>query len=121
VITPDTAEQRSRARAVRLLEVTVALSRAASHAQVGSVIVHEAADALEAESAAAYFLRPDGRFVLAASRGVPESALAELQVLPLDAPFPLASALRDGRATWLESLDELLAAYPKLQHAQTPF
>ena len=114
------AEERARVRATRLHEVAVALARATTEEEVTSALVHGGMEVLEAEAAVAYLADGEGRQVLRASRGIPLETIAEHTVLSLDAPVPLADAIRTGEPIWAESVDEVLARYPSLRDSRTP-
>jgi len=92
------------ARAAKLRDIAAALSRATTHEDVGSVIANQAVEALGAQSAIAYFTRRDGQLSLGALRGFPEELMAHPEILPFDAPVPLADAVRRGQPVWLESV-----------------
>jgi len=114
----NATEQRARARATKLHDIAAALSRAGTLEDVGAVIVHQALEALGAESAVAYFMRPDGQLSMGALRGFPEELVAHLKVLPPDAPLPLPDAVRRGQPVWIESIEALLARYPDVTTAK---
>ncbi len=116
----NAAEQRGRERATKLYQLAAALSRATTEQEVASAVVNEGMAALEAEAAVAYLVDVGGRYVLRAARGVSEQTLVDRAVLPVDAPLPLADALRTGEPIWIESLEELLARYPGVRGSGTP-
>ncbi|HEU5055405.1 MAG TPA: GAF domain-containing protein [Kofleriaceae bacterium] len=105
---------------MKLHSVAVALARAVTEEEVASAVVHEGIAALDAEVAVAYFIDPVGRYVMRASSGLPPETVAERAVLTLDAPVPLADAIRTGEPIWVESLEALLDRYPNLRGSRTP-
>ncbi len=111
---------RARAHAMKLHGVAVALARAVTEEEVAAAVVHEGMEALEAETAVAYLVDASGRHVLRASHGLPAETQARHAVLALDAPLPLADAIRTGEPIWIESLDDLLARYPNVRASPTP-
>ena len=114
------AEQRVRDRAMKLYRLAAALSRATTEQEVATAVVNEGMAALDAEAAVAYLADASGRHLLRAARGVPEQTIVDRAVLPEDAPLPLADAIRTGEPIWIESLEDLLARYPKLRGTATP-
>lgn len=119
-MTDPTPSLEARRQARLLHEVAAVLSRCSSQDEVGGVIVQQISAGLGAESAVAYFTRPDGSLGLGAARGLTEEALARVRTLSLDAPLPLATAVRTGESVWLESREALLRAYPEVRNAKTP-
>ena len=99
--------------------VTAALCEAASLQEVVDTIVTTARDALAASAAVAYVMTDDGHLELAAYRGLP-SSVERLKRLPLDAPLPLAEAIRKETAVFYPDFPTLIAAYPNLAHSETP-
>ena len=118
--TSPEGEERARSRARKLHAAAVALARAGTDEEVAAAVVNEGMEALDAEVAVAYFVDSGGRFILRASRGLAPEAVAERAVLTLDAPVPLADAIRTAEPVWLESLEALLDRYPNLRGSRTP-
>lgn len=107
-------------RSATLQTITAELSKASTIEEVANVVIGVAHDALGAAASVAYFCRDDGPARLTAARGLDPSALEHLRVLPLDAPLPLAAALRTREPQWFDAREELLAAFPNLVQATTP-
>ncbi|NUO52289.1 MAG: GAF domain-containing sensor histidine kinase [Polyangiaceae bacterium] len=99
--------------------VTAALCEAASPQDVANTIVTTACDALAASGAVAYLMTDDGHLELAAHRGL-YGSVERLKRLPLDAPLPLAEALRKGQPVFYGDWQSLVVAYPNLAHSETP-
>jgi PAS domain S-box-containing protein len=107
--------QRARDRVARLQSVTAALSRASTVSDVARVLVTQAKEALGVSSSLAFVLDDsDAQLHLAAAIGPAERAREVLATLPLDAPVPVAVAARTGEVIWLESAEQMLAAFPEL-------
>jgi PAS domain S-box-containing protein len=114
------AERAQRARAqdardgvARLLQVTAALSKARTAADVLSVIVVEAQRALGVTSAVTYSLR-GGSLELNAAVGGAERMRSRVARLPLDTPIPVAAAARTGTPQWLDTRAALVEAFPRI-------
>ncbi|HEY7208379.1 MAG TPA: GAF domain-containing protein [Gaiellaceae bacterium] len=109
------AEQHARATAERLQTVTESLARSLTMAEIGETIVHEGAAAL---GAAAGWLaavdRERRELRRLASVGYQEELDAAYSTLPLSLDNPTVDAVRQNRVLWLESCEEVVAAYPAL-------
>ncbi|WP_242340263.1 MULTISPECIES: PAS domain-containing protein [unclassified Anaeromyxobacter] len=107
--------QQARDRLQRLQAVTAALSGASTVSEVAAVLVSQAKEALGASSSVAYVLdAAAGRLHMAAAIGGAEQVRDRLATLPLDAPLPGAAAARGGEPIWIETAEQLLAAFPEL-------
>ncbi|MFO7572762.1 MAG: SpoIIE family protein phosphatase [Gaiellaceae bacterium] len=85
----------------RLQEVTAALSRAATAADVSSVCIELALEAVGADAGIVVLTRREGRSVeLAASRGYEDDALEIWRGFDLDGDVPFARAINSGEAIW---------------------
>lgn len=105
-------------RLSRLHSLSVVLSASLTSREIAEVVIGQAHDCLLAAASVVYLGNPeDGSLLMAASRGLPESVIEMRRRLPLDAPLPLATAVRTGEPQWLDR-PALLAAYPSL--AATP-
>ncbi|HVY47594.1 MAG TPA: GAF domain-containing protein, partial [Minicystis sp.] len=89
-------EQRSRLRLVRLQEVTSALSRAGTPAEVAAEAARVGAQALDARASALWIAEPDGSLRLAASFALGPQEMAEWARITADADVPAAHVLRDA-------------------------
>ncbi|NTU84074.1 MAG: GAF domain-containing protein [Chloroflexales bacterium] len=109
------AAERAVARTALLQTVTASLSTALTPTDVAQVIVAQGAAALGAY--AGILVRCHDQLPLlelVASQGYTISAWGDGTTLPLDAPLPLAEAVRTGRAIWLHDPAEYAAHYPHL-------
>jgi PAS domain S-box-containing protein len=105
--------QRATQRLSRLQQVTAALSRAQTAADVTEVLVDRTMTLLGAASVAAY-VRDGDALRLAGSCGMDTAWSDRVGSLALDAPLPSAAAARSGEPLWLEDGDALAAAFPRL-------
>lgn len=107
--------QRYGARAARLLRVTAALAQTRTPEDVAAVVVSEGVDALRASGGSLLVPAEDGQHVAVPGavgyEGVLLDALREERI---DAPLPAATALRTGKAVWLESPEERDREFPEL-------
>jgi PAS domain S-box-containing protein len=92
--------------------VTAALSCAQTEEDVMSVLVLQADRAFGVSSAVAYQLR-EGELVLVAAQGAPEYRRERISRLPLDAPTPVAEAVRERTALWLDTPEAIAARFPR--------
>ncbi|HEX8697016.1 MAG TPA: PAS domain S-box protein [Longimicrobium sp.] len=107
--------ERSAERTARLQAATAQLSEARTPAEVGAVVVRTGTEALGAAAAWIGQLTPEGDALeLLASGGYPAELLEEFRRFPLDAPLPLADALRRREVVCLESVPERDRRYPAL-------
>jgi PAS domain S-box-containing protein len=114
------AAQRASARVARLQAVTAALSAASTVEEVAAVVVDAAHAALGAHTAVIYVHDPGSPTLsLAATVGHME-APRRLARLTVDAPTPAARAARTGEASWIESPEELAAAFPGFASVYPP-
>jgi PAS domain S-box-containing protein len=113
------AAQRARERLALLQGVTSALSQARTAGDVAQVLVELGSEALGACSAVVFARDRDGLALLAA-RGRAEEVREKLAHLAPDAPLPPAHVVRSGQPLWLESAEEIDAAFPSLAALITP-
>jgi PAS domain S-box-containing protein len=115
LITDITAEHRARHWAARLQAVTSALSQALTPEDVARVSLRELAggEGGGADSGTFYVLEAEsGPLRLLHAQGLPETAVAGYDTVPLDAPVPMASVIRKAMPEWISSPEEMLARYP---------
>ena len=105
-------------RIARLQQVTAALSKAATPAEVVQAIVDESSQAFDAQAAAIHLLditREDRNEVYTAySHGYPERLTETYRRFSLDANVPAAVAIRQGETFWYENREELNRVYPEM-------
>lgn len=108
------AEQVAR-RIARMQAVTAALSQASTLEQVAAVITEQVSVALGGAGAMVVVPSVDGATLdtLGAWR-LPGQLVEQTQRFSIDAPFPLAEAVRTGKALWPETVAERSARYPHL-------
>jgi signal transduction histidine kinase/CheY-like chemotaxis protein len=111
----DEAE-RAHKRTARLQSLTAALAGTRTVDDVAAVVVAQGVDATGASSGMVMLRDPDGAEMATIVRQTGLGAIvpAEYQRVPLLAPGPTTQCLRTGEPQWIESHDELLAAYPEL-------
>lgn len=104
-----------------LQRLSTRLAQAGTAQEIARVMAEDCAVAVGMERSAVSLVadrdRDDGevRYVeLAASVGYSEQALENFRRVPLDAPFPGSSSLRDGRARWYSTSEELEREFPDL-------
>ena len=115
------AEEAAERRALetrRLLDVTAALAAAATPAEVTAAILRETVQGLGARGAVVVARREgeDGLEIVE-TQGFEPSELDPWRTLALDAPVPLADAVREGAVVTVESPGELRDRYPQLVDA----
>ncbi len=108
--------ERASLRAARLQAVTAALALAQTPSEVADVAMDHMLRHMNASSSVLFLLR-DGSCERFAHRGVPEGSVTAFS---LDAPLPLAAALRTRQPQWIESREALLAAYPNMKASPMP-
>ncbi|HZG42311.1 MAG TPA: PAS domain S-box protein, partial [Longimicrobium sp.] len=109
-----TARKQAAHRLERLQSVTAALSQAWTTEQVADAVVGRGVDALGARSGALAMLGADGGLHLVKGIGYPREALERYRRIPLDTPFPLSDAVREGVPIFLAGAEERAARYPHL-------
>jgi PAS domain S-box-containing protein len=115
-ITIDMTERvRAEERVSRLYAVAAALSEAVTPKDVARVAVHQGIAAVGATAGSlALLAEGSGYLEMAGSVGYPPEVIARWQRFPLDAPIPLAEAVRRGEPVYTESPEERLVRYPAL-------
>jgi PAS domain S-box-containing protein len=106
------AEQAA-ARTARLLSVAEALARSLTVEQAARLVLDTSVGALGAFAGGLFLLCADERsFERAASVGYPPEIAAQWQRFPVDAPLPIADALRIRAPVWIEDIDAAAERYP---------
>ena len=107
-------------RLSRLQAITSALAGARTAGEVGAVLVAEAERTLGVVSTAVYTRDARGALQLVAQSGLSPEAVARIERLAPDAPYPVADVVRTGEPRWFEREADLLAAYPALRDVLAP-
>lgn len=115
--TARSAAEQATARLARIQQITAALAEALTPEQLVDVVFREALPLLGAHAGIIVTLSADGhQLELLEQRGYAAEAVRPWERIPLDAPVPLAEAVRRATPIWLASRDEAAARYPVLQH-----
>jgi serine phosphatase RsbU (regulator of sigma subunit)/putative methionine-R-sulfoxide reductase with GAF domain len=102
-------------RISRLLDVTGALSQAATVSQVAEVIIDQGLGAMGARSGSLALLSEDGSEVeIVASIGYPDDVIARWKRFAASANIPIANAIRARELVLISSREELVSSYPHL-------
>jgi len=114
------ARERAGARLMaELQQATAELAAALTASGVAEVLLSVSERVLEAAAGVVYVTRDDETTLhLLGARNVPSAA--QLSMLTLDAPLPLAAAARERTPLWYETYEALLEQYPGLARATTP-
>jgi signal transduction histidine kinase len=112
---PDRVDQRASA----LHDAGVRIARAETREEIATVAVDAVFDVLGAAAAVVYSAS-EGALVRLAARALPVERDEAMRVLPLDAPYPLATAVATSEPVWIESYDDLVRLYPVARQAATP-
>lgn len=113
------ALQLSAIRTATLQEITAALSRALTPAQVAEVIVDRSVAALDASAGALLVVKDGTMFEVVHVVGQSQSIFEQFPHFPVDPAWPSGDAIRTGTPIWLESGEERLARYPRVaQYAE---
>lgn len=111
----QSAAARSAAETRRLLDATASFAAATSVVDVADATLGEAFRALGTDAGAVVRLLDDGTHLeLVAYRGYEADAVAPWQRFPVDAPMPLAEAVRRNTLVAVASRDELGRRFPSL-------
>jgi GAF domain-containing protein/anti-sigma regulatory factor (Ser/Thr protein kinase) len=109
------AAEAGTARMRLLYNLTTRLSQAFNVEEVASVTIEETRGALQARAAMVMMLDESGTSLrTASSSGYPPEVVVALRSTPLEAPTPIAHALRTGAPVFIESLDDLAARFPDM-------
>lgn len=112
------AAERAADRIARLYTVTATLATALTLAEVAEVIVREGMAALGAIAGSVRQVSPDGGALLALQvAGYPPELVEQWQVIPIDAPMPMAETVRLARSILIESPDEMVRSWPQFADA----
>ena len=103
--------ERAADRLARLQRVGSALGSALTPQDVGDVVVTEGLVALGAAAGIVTVLEGDEGVVVSAV-GYPELLISRIRRFGLDAPIPLATAIREGEPLWLESEADWVGRWP---------
>lgn len=114
--TQRTAAEHLARRRSQLQELTTALAEATAPDEVAEIATSLALRDIEALSSVAFFLNQEhGDARLASFRNAdPRGPVTRWQFMPLDAPLPLAQAMRERRFISFETREALLDAFPNL-------
>jgi PAS domain S-box-containing protein len=109
-----TATRRTERHRERLQAVSAALSEAVGPEDVVNAVLNDGFTAVEADAAVVALREPgEERLHLLGLRGYSEEVAARMEEITLDAPLPLAEALRTGRAIWIDEQGEAQRRYPE--------
>jgi PAS domain S-box-containing protein len=109
------AAERAAARTALLQGLTDALSRTLTREDVAAVVHERIAGAFGAHLGVLALLTPDGRrLAVAAAERLRRGTWQDWQTFPLDAPVPLAEAVRDERTVALPSFAAILDHAPTI-------
>ncbi|MBL7523902.1 GAF domain-containing protein, partial [Frankia sp. CNm7] len=112
----EVAEARRAAeRGARLQAVTAALAAATRPEQVAQVVLTEGVTALGASGGSLLVPRDGDLLAVPGAVGYPDELVAQLRAERRDADLPAAEAIREGRAVWLESVQERHGRFPGLR------
>ncbi|NJR40447.1 MAG: GAF domain-containing protein [Leptolyngbyaceae cyanobacterium CSU_1_4] len=112
------AAEQSAARLARLQRVTAALSESLTPTQVADVIVDQGIAALGASFAlVALVNEASHELEIVRTFGYELEQLNGWHRFSLDAPVPLAEAVRTGQPIWAESSEERIIRYPHLRES----
>jgi PAS domain S-box-containing protein len=104
-------------RTARLLAVMTALSESLTSAQVAQVIIEQGMSALGGSCGLVAVLNRDAS-ELEIIQAIGYEHVGEfLRSFSIDAPYPLAEAVRTGQPVWLETMENRIARYPDLARA----
>ncbi|HEY1011505.1 MAG TPA: ATP-binding protein [Herpetosiphonaceae bacterium] len=119
------AAERAAWRTARLQAVAVALAQSLSPEQLAEVVVRESVAALEAAAGVMALLAPEASpagdaLRLVRPQGYGSEQIAGYELIPLDAPLPLAHAARAGEPVYLHDLAERDRRFPLLAAIRSP-
>jgi PAS domain S-box-containing protein len=112
-------DRRRAQRSVQLQRATTMLAAALTEDDVAGALLAVTGEILESSAGVVYLQDVEGQLRLAASRGVPHS-IARWNVLPPEAPVPLASAVADRSPIFISTRAEILTRYPSLAASEMP-
>lgn len=110
------AAERAAARTRVMQDVTAALARALTPAEVAEVVLHRGVPAVGAESGVVALLNDEGdQLRILSSVGYREGSMRTWHRFALDATVPLAEAVRTGLPVIATSMAEMAERYPPLR------
>ncbi len=98
---------------------TAALSSTTTRQEVIDLAMEQVLHHLE-PAASVFYVFADGAFQLVSHTGVPATVDDKWRTLPVTSRLPLADAIRDQQALWIEDRATLLTTYPHLHSSDTP-
>lgn len=105
-------------RTARLQAVTAGLAGAFTAEAVAETVVREGVAALRAADGILCLTSADGRWLeIVRAEGLAEETVREFDRFPVDGPFPLSEALREGRTIVMASREAVVSRYPALAAA----
>lgn len=109
------AAEKAADRTRRLQAVTAALSELLAPSKVAEAIVDQSLAALEASSGMMVLVTEDGtELEIVRAVGYDSQLVEPWRRFSINAPFPLAEAVRTGQPVWAEPLATRIARYPHL-------
>jgi len=109
-----TATRRTERHRERLQAVSAALSEAVGPEDVVNTVLGEGFAAVEADAAVVALIEPGReRLRLLGMRGYPPDIAARMEEITIDAPLPLAEALRTGLPVWIDRQGDAERRYPE--------
>ncbi len=118
------AAERAVDRARRLQEVTSALVAATTPDEVAGVLATQGREALDASAGIVWLLDASGSCLQldggALSGEAQDGLLERFGVVPVDAELPIAFAVRERQAVWLESRADVTHRFPALARLLPP-
>ena len=107
-------------RLASLQEATAKLAAALTITDLSNALLAIAEDVLKASAGVVYLVDADGELRLNASRGLPTASEQRWQVLPRDAPVPLAAAIATESPVFLGTHAELIERFPPVAQSAMP-
>ncbi|MBA3891399.1 MAG: GAF domain-containing protein, partial [Gemmatimonadaceae bacterium] len=110
--------ERAAERIQRLQTATVVLAEATTRDAVAQGILREGAAALDASGGALCCVRDDASTMeVVHSVGIAEHTLERFHIVPIDAPLPLAEAVRSGQPVYIHDRAAMQQRFPQLDAA----
>lgn len=110
------AAEQAADRAMHLQAVTAALAGAFTREQVADIVLHQGRNALGAAAGSVFLLTDDStvsELEVVAHAGYDPTVMARYQRVPLSAPVPNATVVRQGQPEWLQSAHDWERHYPE--------
>jgi serine phosphatase RsbU (regulator of sigma subunit)/anti-sigma regulatory factor (Ser/Thr protein kinase) len=101
-------------RTARLLDLSTALARAATHEAVAAAVLEQGVAALGASGGGLLLGTEAEHLVVSGTVGYDEQLVERLRAQSRDAELPAAAALRTGTPVWIESREERDRRFPEL-------